>query len=68
LLFFTPDRLPEVVNSIFNADFVPPVVWAHTGIVDLGQLDRLHEAGILAVMDRNLMDMHKEWCRIQSTG
>ncbi|HDS30575.1 MAG TPA: CoA-binding protein [Firmicutes bacterium] len=63
-LFIHPDKLAEVVNSIFNADYIPPVVWAHTGILDLEQLDRLREAGIMAVMDRNLMETHKEWCRL----
>jgi hypothetical protein len=62
LLLFTPsDALPEVVNSIFNADFVPPIIWAHTGIFDQQSFDRLTEAGIIAVMDRDLMKTYKKW-------
>lgn len=61
LLFPEPLHLPEVVNAIFSADFVPPIVWTHTGIFDQESFDRLTEAGILTVMDRNLMQEHRKW-------
>ncbi len=61
LLFVDVDRLPEVVNAIFDADYIPPLIWAHTGIIDLAQLDRLTEAGVKVIMDRDLMDTHRAW-------
>lgn len=63
LLFIHADRLPEAVNAIFNAEFTPPVVWTHTGIIDLEQFDRLIDAGVMTVMDRNLMEVHRLWDR-----
>jgi uncharacterized protein len=61
MLFVNPDALPETVNAIFNADFVPPIVWAHSGIFDEESFDRMVEAGIKVVMDRNMMDCHRFW-------
>jgi predicted CoA-binding protein len=61
LLFVYPDRLPEVVNAIFNAAYRPPLVWAHTGIHDQESFDRLTDSGVLTVMDHDLMEFHKYW-------
>ena len=61
LLFVNPDSLPEVTNAIFNADYMPKLVWMHVGIEDLFSYDRLMEAQIRAVMGRNLMDCYREW-------
>lgn len=61
LLFINPDDLPETVNAIFNADYMPPLVWTHSGIFDQQSRDRLIEADISVVMDKNLMDCHKAW-------
>ena len=63
-LFSDPDRLPMVVNEIFNADYTPPLVWTHEGIIDLESIDRLTDAGILNVMDFDLRD-YFEWQRDQ---
>jgi predicted CoA-binding protein len=61
LLFVSSDQLPEVVNFIFNADYMPPVIWTHVGVFDQTSYDRLVEAGVQVVMDQDLMDMHKKW-------
>ena len=61
LLFVQPDSLPEVVNAIFIADYIPPLIWAHEGIVDLGSIDRLSQAGVMVVMDRDLRLFHQFW-------
>lgn len=62
LLLFTPvEMLPESINALFNADYIPPLVWTHTGIVDLESLERLREANVDVVMGMNLMEMHKRW-------
>jgi predicted CoA-binding protein len=61
-VFCDPDRLPIVVNEIFNADYQPPLVWTHEGIIDLESRDRLTEAGIMNVMDFDLRD-YFEWQR-----
>jgi len=58
LLFCDIDRLPDVVNAIFNADYHPPLVWGHEGVIDLQSYDRLEEGGIMAVMDYDLRDYH----------
>jgi len=58
LLFMDVDQLPVVVNDIFNADFTPPIVWAHEGIVDLETMDRLIEGGIPVIMDCDLRDFY----------
>jgi len=62
LLFVQPDTLPEVVNAIFIADYIPPLIWAHEGIVDLASIDRISQAGIMVVMDRDLRLFHQFWC------
>ena len=59
LLFTYPEQLPEVVNAIFNADFVPSIVWAHTGIFDQQSFDRLTNAGIIAIMDSDLKEVYR---------
>ncbi len=56
LLFVHIDQLPVVVNEIFNADFIPPLVWMHEGITDLESRDRLNESGLMVVMDMDLRD------------
>ena len=61
LLFCSSDQLPEVVNSVFNADYMPPIVWGHTGTFDRDSCDRLFEADIMVVMDRNLMTVYRTW-------
>ncbi len=61
LLFTDVSQLPEIVNAIFNADYRPPLVWAHSGIHDLFSMDRLIEAGIMVVMDRDLKAFHQYW-------
>jgi len=61
LLFVLPNTLPEAVNAIFNADYVPPLVWAHKGIIDLASRDRLTEEGILTVMNRDLRECYVLW-------
>jgi predicted CoA-binding protein len=60
LLFAYPEQLPDVVNAVFDADYQPPIVWSHTGIFDQQSFDRLTEAGILTIMDSNLMEVFKE--------
>jgi len=60
-LFCDPDRLPIIVNEIFNADFIPPLVITHEGIIDLESLDRLTDGGVKIVMDIDLVDLYK-WC------
>jgi uncharacterized protein len=62
LLLFTPsDQLAEVVNFIFNAEYVPQIVWTHVGIFDEISYDRLVEAGISVVMDEDMCDMFRKW-------
>jgi predicted CoA-binding protein len=61
LLFMNPDELPEVVNAVFNADFIPRIVWTHSGIYDQDSRDRLTDEGIDVVMDKNLMEQHRKW-------
>jgi uncharacterized protein len=62
LLLFTPsDQLPEVVNFIFNADYMPPIIWTHVGIFDQASYDRLVESGVHVVMDQDLCDLLREW-------
>jgi len=61
LLFMELERLPEAVNAIFNADYVPPLVWGHVGLVDLESVDRLTESGVLVVMDTNLKEFYQYW-------
>jgi len=61
LLFTQSDSLPEVVNAIFNADYQPPLIWAHKGIHDQQSFDRLTDGGIATVMDSDLMACFKKW-------
>jgi predicted CoA-binding protein len=62
LLFMNVDQLPIVVNEIFKADYQPPLVWGHEGVIDLETRDRLTEAGIPNVMDCDLRDFFT-WAR-----
>lgn len=64
LIFCQPDQLPETVNAIFIADYIPPLIWTHTGIHDLFSLERLTDAGITTVMSRNIMECHRKWTSI----
>lgn len=61
LLFVQPANLPNAVNAIFNADYVPPVVWTHRGIFDQASFDRLNEAGIITVMDEDIVELFEKW-------
>jgi predicted CoA-binding protein len=61
LLFCAPDRLPETVNAIFNADFVPSMVWTHICICDQKSYDRLVDGGVDAVMGFDLREAHRRW-------
>ena len=62
LLLFTPsEQLADVINFVFNADYVPPIIWTHVGIFDQRSYDRLIESGIGVVMDQDLMDLHRKW-------
>jgi len=58
LIFCDVDRLPETVNAIFNADYIPPLLWTGEGIIDLETIDRLNDAGILNMMDTNLVEFY----------
>ncbi len=60
-VFSDIDRLPMIVNGIFNADYEPPLVWFPEGIIDLETIDRLTEGGIKNVMDTDLMEFYKFW-------
>ncbi|MCX6644771.1 MAG: CoA-binding protein [bacterium] len=62
LLFMNVDRLPIVVNEIFKADYQPPLVWGHEGVIDLESRDRLNEGGIPNVLDCDLRDFYT-WAR-----
>jgi len=62
LLLFTPsEQLADVINFVFNADYVPPIIWTHVGIFDQISHDRLVEAGISVIMDQDLRELHRKW-------
>ena len=60
-LFCEPDRLPIIVNEIFNADYIPPLIITHEGIIDLDSRDRLTDGDVINLMDVDLVDLYK-WC------
>jgi predicted CoA-binding protein len=62
LLFMNVDQLPIVANEIFKADYQPPLVWGHQGVIDLETRDRLTEAGITNILDCDLRDFYT-WAR-----
>jgi len=61
-LFCDADHLPVIVNEIFSADYVPPLVVTHEGIIDLESRDRLTDGGVENVMDIDLVAFYK-WCQ-----
>jgi uncharacterized protein len=60
-LFVQPDQLPETVNAVFNADYIPPVICTHTGVEDQCSFDRLMDAGITTLMDIDLKEACRMW-------